>query len=46
MAPYLVIASSVAKMELTIPAIRFVCKPEELAFTGTEPVERENLEIK
>ncbi len=46
MAPYLVIASSVAKMELTIPTIRFVCKPEELAFTGTEPVELENQGIK
>lgn len=36
--PYHVIASSVAKMTLGIPAVRFVCKPDELAFTGTEAV--------
>ena len=36
--PYYVVAASVAVEEVTMPAVRFVCKPEELAFTGTEPV--------
>ena len=38
LAPYMVIASSVAKMSMVIPAVRFVCKADELAFTGTEAV--------
>ena len=36
--PVRVIAASVASMELTFPPVRFVCKPDELAFTGTEAV--------
>jgi len=36
--PVRVIASSVASMDASFPPIRFVCKPDELAFTGTESV--------
>ena len=36
--PSRVIAASVASMSATFPPVRFVCKPDELAFTGTEPV--------
>ncbi len=36
--PTRVIAASVAKLSLTFPPVRFVCKPDELAFTGTEAV--------
>ena len=36
--PARVIAASVATMELVYPPVRFVCRPDELAFTGTEPV--------
>ena len=36
--PYFVVAASIAKMSVTIPAVRFVLKPDELAFTGTEAV--------
>jgi hypothetical protein len=32
------IAASVVTMDAQIPPVRFVCKPDELAFTGTEPV--------
>jgi hypothetical protein len=36
--PAMVIASSLAAMEVSYPPVRFVCKPDELAFTGTESV--------
>jgi hypothetical protein len=36
--PYRVVSSSVAIEDVTFPPIRFVCKPDELAFTGTEAV--------
>jgi len=36
--PTLPIAASVVTMDAQIPPVRFVCKPDELAFTGTEPV--------
>ena len=36
--PNYVVSASVCKMNLTLPAVRFVCKVDELAFTGTEPV--------
>jgi hypothetical protein len=36
--PSKIIAASVVRMDLTIPPVRFVCSPDELAFTGTEPV--------
>ncbi|NIP16648.1 MAG: hypothetical protein GWM88_18610 [Pseudomonadales bacterium] len=39
LAPYRVIAASVALESIVIPPVRFVCKPDELAFTGTEPVD-------
>jgi len=38
--PYYVVSGSVALGDVTIPPVRFVCRPEELAFTGTEPVGR------
>ena len=36
--PYYVIASTMSAESVEWPAIRFVCQPEELAFTGTESV--------
>lgn len=36
--PYLVVSSSIANEAVSFPPIRFVCKPDELAFTGTEAV--------
>jgi acetoacetate decarboxylase len=36
--PNRVIAASVVKMRLTYAPVRFVCKTDELAFTGTESV--------
>jgi hypothetical protein len=36
--PYYVVSGSVAVGDVTIPPVRFVCRPDELAFTGTEPV--------
>lgn len=38
LAPVGVIAASVVTMDAVFPAVRFVCKPDELAFTGTESV--------
>jgi hypothetical protein len=38
LAPYRVIAASVALEDIVLPPVRFVCKPDEPAFTGTEPV--------
>ena len=39
--PAMVISSSLASMQLSYPPVRFVCKPDELAFTGTESVKTE-----
>lgn len=36
--PTRVIAATVARLSIEFPPIRFVCKPDELAFTGTEAV--------
>ncbi len=36
--PSRVIAASVVSMDAQFPPVRFVCKPDELAFTGTEAV--------
>ena len=36
--PYLVVSASLAHETVTFPPIRFVCKTDELAFTGTEAV--------
>lgn len=36
--PYHVVAASLARAEVTFAPIRFVLRPDELAFTGTEPV--------
>lgn len=36
--PSRVIAASVVSMDAEFPPVRFVCKPDELAFTGTEAV--------
>ncbi len=36
--PARVIAASVVSMDVEFPPVRFVCKPDELAFTGTEAV--------
>jgi len=36
--PYLVVSASVATEAVTFPPVRFVCKADELAFTGTEAV--------
>jgi len=36
--PYLVVSASLARETVTFPPIRFVCKIDELAFTGTEAV--------
>ncbi|HEY5647691.1 MAG TPA: acetoacetate decarboxylase family protein [Pseudomonadales bacterium] len=36
--PSRVIAAAVSEMTATFPPVRFVCRPDELAFTGTEAV--------
>jgi hypothetical protein len=36
--PSRVIAASVVTMDAEFPSVRFVCKPDELAFTGTEAI--------
>jgi len=36
--PYFVVSASVALERLTLEPVRFVCKADELAFTGTEAV--------
>jgi hypothetical protein len=36
--PVRVIAASVVSMDADFPPVRFVCKPDETAFTGTEAV--------
>jgi len=36
--PYRVIAASIALEDMQLAPVRFQCKPDELAFTGTEPV--------
>jgi hypothetical protein len=39
--PYHMVSSSIANETITIPPVRFVCKPDELAFTGTESISEE-----
>lgn len=39
--PYHVVTASLARAEVTFAPIRFVLRPDELAFTGTEPVAAE-----
>ncbi|MGE0623847.1 MAG: acetoacetate decarboxylase family protein [Pseudomonadales bacterium] len=36
--PSRVIAATVSRLDATFPPVRFVCRPDELAFTGTEAV--------
>jgi hypothetical protein len=36
--PYYPVSASIAQADVAIPAIRFVCKPDQLAFVGTEKV--------
>lgn len=38
LSPYHVVSSSIAVETITLPAVRFVCRADELAFTGTEKV--------
>jgi hypothetical protein len=40
LAPYHPIATSLAQGQIVLQPIRFVCRPDELAFTGTEAVTR------
>ena len=36
--PYHPVSASIARGDIVIPPLRFVCRPGEMAFTGTEPV--------
>ena len=36
--PYFVVSSSLALEEIVMPQLRFVCSPDELAFTATERI--------
>jgi hypothetical protein len=36
--PYHPVSATVARATVTLERLRYVCKPDELAFTGTEPV--------
>jgi len=36
--PYYPVSASFTLADVTIPALRFVCRPDELAFTGTEKI--------
>jgi hypothetical protein len=38
--PYHPVSSSIANGEIELHRLRFVCRPEELAFTGTEPIDQ------
>jgi len=40
LAPYRLVASSIALEDVQLTPVRFQCKPDELAFTGTEAIER------
>jgi hypothetical protein len=37
-APYYPVSASIAVGAITLQPLRFVCRPDEMAFTGTEPV--------
>jgi hypothetical protein len=37
--PKRVVSASITRGQVEFPAVRFVCKPDELAFTGTEPAQ-------
>ena len=36
--PFDPVSASLAQGRLTLPKLRVVCRPDKLAFTGTEPV--------
>jgi hypothetical protein len=36
--PVYPVSASIATGRVTLPKLRYVCKPDEMAFTGTEPV--------
>ena len=36
--PFDPVSASLAQGRLTLPKLRFVCRHDELVFTGTEPV--------
>ena len=38
--PYHAVSSSIALGAITLHRLRFVCRPEELAFSGTEPIDQ------
>jgi hypothetical protein len=38
--PYHAVSSSIAHGAIELHRLRFVCRPEELAFTGTEPIDQ------
>ncbi len=38
--PYYPVSASIALGAITLHRLRFVCRPEELAFTGTEPIDQ------
>lgn len=38
--PVYPVSASVARADLTIPRLRFVCRPDVMAFEGTEPIKR------
>ncbi|MEX0948661.1 MAG: acetoacetate decarboxylase family protein [Acidimicrobiia bacterium] len=38
--PYHAVSASIALGAITLHRLRFVCRPEELAFTGTEPIDQ------
>jgi len=37
--PHYLISAAVGVAEVTLPKLRYLCRPDELAFSGTEPVE-------
>jgi len=41
LSPYHVVSTSIAVETINLPAVRFVCRPGELAFSGTEKIEIE-----
>jgi hypothetical protein len=38
--PVYPVSASVARADLTIPRLRFLCRPDVMAFEGTEPIKR------
>lgn len=39
LSPYHPVSASIARADVTLPPIRFVCRPDVSAFAGTEPVQ-------